>query len=726
MRPEVLLDAPLAALAATLMGIYALLRGPRDPRNINFAGFVFTCAVISISSMLVFTARDLAAARTASLWTCWLFVYMPAFLLSFCLHFGRVRRTVRRPLIIAVFAASTVLSVLSFSPWMVTGFVREGAYVKPQYGIAYWAWILLLVAASLGGFTVMMRRLRHPDAYLKNRVRLFLFGLGLGLGLGTLSFFLMHRVNYPLTTLAILTSMPIMALSFMKERLWSFRSFFHRAFSHLLLGGVVLIPIYLGTLLALGRLEGGISTTSQMVVALALGIAGVGYFFPSRQQTTLRTIEQVLRRASNIDRRALIRGSQLLMGMGSVEQVGSELVRRLELGVKAERGLVFVDECRQQGLLLVGSFGAETGSDELDQKHPGISWLLGRDSSVLRQDLESRSTEEHRSSLLSLMTELGVELAVPFHGRDDLQGVILLGPLRSGDIYEPSDLEIIEVLASSAGSAMGSAVLFEEQQVSRDIEHVSLWVASIAHEFRNSLIPARMFLELFEQRKDDPEYNSTFRRQALEQLQRSFRIIGELQQLHHDRKPARAPHDLCALVRGAAGSLEPEAERKDVALEVRLPAEPVVCCIDSDQVTQALVNLILNGIAHAGANPVEVELLHKPESSPGGAARAVVLVSNGMVIEPEILPHIFTPFFSTREAINRHHQGSGLGLPIAQRIVHAHDGSITVHSSQRKGTTFTISFPMDPWPEGCLEERPLSSSGEKADSEQQPAMEGSG
>ena len=58
-----------------------------------------------------------------------------------------------------------------------------------------------------------------------------------------------------------------------------------------------------------------------------------------------------------------------------------------------------------------------------------------------------------------------------------------------------------------------------------------------------------------------------------------------------------------------------------------------------------------------------------------------------MGIAAENLDRMFEPFFTTKQ------DGTGLGLPITRRIIHEHQGHITVHSEPNKGTTFSILLP---------------------------------
>ena len=65
----------------------------------------------------------------------------------------------------------------------------------------------------------------------------------------------------------------------------------------------------------------------------------------------------------------------------------------------------------------------------------------------------------------------------------------------------------------------------------------------------------------------------------------------------------------------------------------------------------------------------------------------IIFEDTGMGIAPENIKNLFIPFFTTKE------EGSGLGLPICQKIIKAHGGSIQVESTLQKGTKFIITLP---------------------------------
>ena len=67
----------------------------------------------------------------------------------------------------------------------------------------------------------------------------------------------------------------------------------------------------------------------------------------------------------------------------------------------------------------------------------------------------------------------------------------------------------------------------------------------------------------------------------------------------------------------------------------------------------------------------------------------------GEGIPADMLPRVFQPLYSTRP------EGTGLGLPVARRIVRAHGGTLTLHSEPGSGTTATVVFPRKEYREAC-------------------------
>jgi signal transduction histidine kinase len=107
---------------------------------------------------------------------------------------------------------------------------------------------------------------------------------------------------------------------------------------------------------------------------------------------------------------------------------------------------------------------------------------------------------------------------------------------------------------------------------------------------------------------------------------------------------------------------------------------------DEPRLAQVLSNLLGNALQHGDAH-TNISL-----RIDGGTDRIVVRVHNWGVIPQELLPSLFEPFRSGRDA-HRQSEGLGLGLYIVDQVVRSHAGTIHVDSTVGEGTTFTVELP---------------------------------
>jgi two-component system NtrC family sensor kinase len=113
--------------------------------------------------------------------------------------------------------------------------------------------------------------------------------------------------------------------------------------------------------------------------------------------------------------------------------------------------------------------------------------------------------------------------------------------------------------------------------------------------------------------------------------------------------------------------------------------DQVVC--DADQVQQALLALLVNAVE---AMPQGGTLTLRGDGDEGTVR--LVVSDTGVGIPPDALPHIFEPFFSTKEGGT----GVGLGLSVVYGIAQRHGGRVEVDSAVGRGTTFTLHLPRNP------------------------------
>jgi signal transduction histidine kinase len=230
----------------------------------------------------------------------------------------------------------------------------------------------------------------------------------------------------------------------------------------------------------------------------------------------------------------------------------------------------------------------------------------------------------------------------------------------------------------------------QEAQRLREEEHAALigtLASGLAHEIRNPLGTLSMNLQLLQEDWADPvsERETKGARKIgvlLKEIRHLETILNDF--LRFAAKP-RLRLERVALNKVVEELLEfisPQAAKGRVHVTRRLsPAAPPVQA-DAERIRQCLLNLLLNALQ---AMPDGGELDVSTEPAPG--ACRVRVRDTGVGIPPENLGQIFNLYFSTKPA------GTGLGLPMARKIVEEHRGTISVESAPGKGSVFTIDLP---------------------------------
>ncbi len=168
------------------------------------------------------------------------------------------------------------------------------------------------------------------------------------------------------------------------------------------------------------------------------------------------------------------------------------------------------------------------------------------------------------------------------------------------------------------------------------------------------------------------------------------RIARTMHQVLEFSRPMPAQHEpvaLPAIVQAVTTLLEYESAARQVHVVLEMPPELPPLHADADQLTQILLNLVMNALAATGPGG-RVTVCAAPAQREALAGVEVTVADTGVGIRPEDLPHIFEPFFSTKRS-----GGAGLGLSICLDLVKAHKGTITAVSEPGTGSRFTVWLP---------------------------------
>jgi two-component system, cell cycle sensor histidine kinase PleC len=146
---------------------------------------------------------------------------------------------------------------------------------------------------------------------------------------------------------------------------------------------------------------------------------------------------------------------------------------------------------------------------------------------------------------------------------------------------------------------------------------------------------------------------------------------------------------LADLVRNALVTIRSQADLRHITIDVRLPEAPIRLFADRTRMLQVLINLLSNAVKFTHEDG---QIVVSASMSPSGDVVVSVIDSGIGMTESEILIAL-EPFGQVDSALSRSYQGTGLGLPLAVRLMELHGGRLEITSIKGKGTAVRITVP---------------------------------
>jgi signal transduction histidine kinase len=323
-----------------------------------------------------------------------------------------------------------------------------------------------------------------------------------------------------------------------------------------------------------------------------------------------------------------------------------------------------------------------------------LDYVLKKEEGVMTSDAK----DDRRWSSSASIEASGVceAICVPMRGRYGIVGVLYIDTIVNAkqqsainqfNVFNDEHLKMMVTIGHQAALAVEDTNFYQSTLQSEKLAAVGQTIANLSHHVKNILQGLKGGGYMINEGLKGQDLNTI--RAGWEICEKTHgrieSMVLDMLTMSKQRDPKRESTNLILLIQDVLSIAKLSAADAKVQLDWTPPAVAQEILADPEGLHRAVLNLLLNAIDATGGRPdakVTVEL----EQDDTGTRMKVQ--DNGVGIPKSQLKSIFSLFESTKG-----NRGTGLGLPVSQKIIHEHGGEITVASIVDQGTIFTIQLP---------------------------------
>ena len=387
-----------------------------------------------------------------------------------------------------------------------------------------------------------------------------------------------------------------------------------------------------------------------------------------------------------------------------IDQLLDRIMRLIFDWVEADRGCVMlVDPATRQLLPKVrrNRKGA-AASDTIAISQTILDYCMQRGEGVLTSD----AREDERWDPAVSIVRMGVReaICVPMAGRYGVVGVIYIDTLSSpqqvsqrGNKNKFSDehLKLMIAIAHQAALAVEDTQYYSALVQAERLAAVGQTIATLSHHIKNILQGIRGGSFLIKEglsRHDETMVGKGWEFVEKNQ-QRISNLVMDMLTFSKEREPEMLAGDLNHVVADVVELMGARAAEKRAELVLRPGADIPSLTFDPEGVHRAVLNVVSNAIDACGEVTEEADappgrVVVSTDYDPAAKLARIIVEDSGPGIPAEEIEHVFSLFVS-----HKGNRGTGLGLPVSDKIMKEHGGRITVTSAPGRGTCFTLELP---------------------------------
>ncbi|MFO7527074.1 MAG: PAS domain S-box protein [Ignavibacteriaceae bacterium] len=292
-------------------------------------------------------------------------------------------------------------------------------------------------------------------------------------------------------------------------------------------------------------------------------------------------------------------------------------------------------------------------------------------------------------------------LEVPIKIKDKLWGFIGFDDCHEEREWTESEISILKAAAGSIGGAIErentKKELIAAKEKAEEMNRLkSNFLANMSHELRTPLIAILGYAELLKLETDNENWKTMLEtiHSGGGRLLDTLNDLLDLSKIEADKITLNTePINVVDMVNEVVSLFRSISEKKGIEIKTIFNSQSIECESDKRILRSILNNLVSNAVKFTERGNVQVETLFSNSSA--GIAIVFTVSDSGIGISEKGKEIIFDEFRQASEGLSRHFEGTGLGLTITKKFVELLNGTIEFTSELGKGSTFTVSIPVN-------------------------------
>ena len=277
------------------------------------------------------------------------------------------------------------------------------------------------------------------------------------------------------------------------------------------------------------------------------------------------------------------------------------------------------------------------------------------------------------------------------HEGNEQLGVLYVDSSVQNYTYGVEQLRLLTAIGLQTGLALQNAKLYRQGLHAERMAAIGETAAALSHSIKNILQALRGGANVVEMARKRKDWGQMEKGWGVvdRNLERIYNLTLNLLAYSKPRRPSRRLVNPGTVIQECLDLVAPLARQRGAMAVGDVADDQPAVPLDADGLHQVLMNLLTNALDALDDESVAEKLVRVVCRYEAERRQTVIqVIDTGKGIHPNVRRHLFELFHSTKG-----NRGTGLGLPVAKKIVEEHGGMLDLFSAPGKGTTFTITLP---------------------------------